>query len=181
MLLEQLKTRLFFLSGVALLSPAVFAADPLAAKTMIVYVSNSPDSVTVKDYYLTARSITNSCPITLPDMTAARVNLADYVTYIRNPIRSCLNAAGAGNILYIVMAYVRPFAIDTNLYSYSIDSYLSDIWDQYSTQTFYPVPTATHRYYAPNQSQGNFYLPFQSLQAYRSTPRSNLIYSFGKI
>ena len=138
MLLEQLKLKLFFLSGVALLSPAAFAVDPdpLAAKTMVVYVSNSPDSVTVKDYYLTARSIPNSCSITLPDITAARLNLADYITYIRTPVRTCLNTAGAGNILYIVMAYVRPFAIDTNLYSYSIDSYLSDIWDQYSTQAF---------------------------------------------
>ena len=180
MLLEKIKTRLF-LSAVALLSPAAFAVDPLAAKTMVVYVSNSPDSVVVKDYYLAARSITKSCPITLPDITSARLNMADYVTYIRNPVRSCLNAAGAGNILYIVMAYVRPFAIDTNLYSYAVDSYLSDIWDQYSTQHFYPVPGATHRYYAPNQSQGNFYLPFQSLRAYRSTPRSILIYSVWRL
>lgn len=179
MLLKKARLSLLAIAA-AMFSPAAFA-DPLAARTLVVYASNSPDSVAVKDHYIAARAITNTCPITLPDITAARLSQADYVTYIRNPVRSCLNAAGPANILYIVLAYVRPYALDTNSFSYAIDSYLADIWDQYSTQNFNPVPTATHRYYAPNQSLGNFYLPFQSFQAFRATARASLIYSVWRL
>lgn len=182
MLSGQMKASLFSLGVMAMLSPAALA-DPLAAKTMVVYVSNSPDSVAVKDYYTAARSITNTCAITLPDISVTTFAQADYVTYIRNPIRTCLNgvSGGAGNILYIVLAYVRPYIVQGPSYHYAIDSYLADIWDQFTTQNPYPIPGATHRYYAANQSQGNFYLPFQSLEAYRSTPRSSLIYSVWRL
>jgi uncharacterized protein (TIGR03790 family) len=58
-----------------------------------------------------------------------------------------------------------------------MDSYISDIWDQYSTVDFNPGPTAAHRYYADMQNQGNVYAPFQSLAEFRAQPRSQLLYS----
>ena len=171
-------------AGMVMISTLGYAVDvdPLAAKTMVVYASNSPDSVSVKDYYTSARSIPATCPITLPNINATEMTQADYNTYVRNPIRGCLNAVGSNNILYIVLAYIRPYRVlGVNSKPYAIDSYLSDIWDQYSVLNFSPIPTATHRYYAGNQSQGNFYLPFQSLQTYRSTPRASLLYSVWRL
>jgi uncharacterized protein (TIGR03790 family) len=65
--------------------------------------------------------------------------------------------------------------------TFSIDSFLADIWDQYATQYFDPVPTAVHRYYAESQSQGNSFIPFQSLAVYRTTARAQLIYSVWRL
>ena len=44
-------------AGMVMISTLGYAVDvdPLAAKTMVVYASNSPDSVSVKDYYTSAR------------------------------------------------------------------------------------------------------------------------------
>ena len=109
------------------------ADDPLASRVLIVYIANSPDSVAVKDHYVAARfSVPASaklCPITLPNITATGYFEADYNTLIRDPIRSCLNAVGKTNILYIVMAYVRAYTLGTpNIFGgAAIDSYLSDI------------------------------------------------------
>jgi uncharacterized protein (TIGR03790 family) len=57
-----------------------------------------------------------------------------------------------------------------------MDSFLSDIWDQYTTQ-FFTVPPAVHRYYAESQSEGNSFVPFQTFAAYRASARAQLIYS----
>ena len=181
MLFKSINPHLSLLAAAAALLCPVSFADPLAANTMVVYVSNSPDSITVKNHYMAARSITNSCALTLPDITTARLSLNEYNTLIRNPIRNCLTSVGAANIYYIVLAYVRPYAIDGPSYAYAVDSYLADIWDQYSTQNFYPVPAAPHRYFAPDQAQGNFHLPFTSLQAFRATPRATQIYSVWRL
>ncbi len=159
----------------------LYAVDPLAAKTMVVYVSNSPDSVAVKDHYIAARSITAVCAITLPDPTAIALNQTDYNTYVKAPIRNCLVTEGKTKILYIVLAYVRPFRYLTNTGFLALDSYVADVWDQYTTQNFFLVPSAPHRYFADNQNQGNVYLPFQTFEAYRASPRSTLIYSVWRL
>ena len=163
------------------------AQDPLAARTLIVYSTNSPDSVAVKDHYINARfdvpSTAKLCPITLPDVTATALVESDYINSVKTPIRDCLNAAGKTNILYIVLAYIRPYVINLSRgrNSYSMDSYLADIWDQYSTTDFNPAPSATHRYYADVQSMGQVYPPFQSLATYRASPRSHLLYSVWRL
>jgi uncharacterized protein (TIGR03790 family) len=167
--------------------PRAFADDPLAAKTLIVYATNSSDSIAVKDHYIQARfsqpSSANTCAITLADPNASSLNETDFVNSIKTPIRGCLNNAGPTKILYIVLAYLRPFAIvrPRSPGFYAIDSYLADIWDQYSTQDFNPVPTATHRYYADVQNQGNLYVPFVPFDAFRAQPRSLLIYSVWRL
>jgi uncharacterized protein (TIGR03790 family) len=183
---------LLFRSLIAMLGwlpflPMAFADDPLAAKTLIVYATNSPDSVAVKDHYIQARfsqpSSANVCGITPPDPNAALLTETDYVNSFKTPIRNCLNTAGKTTILYIVLAYIRPYVINLNrAYGYyAMDSYLADIWDQYSTLDFNPVPTATHRYYADVQNQGNLYVPFVAFDTFRSQPRSLLFYSVWRL
>src|SRR6202171_6169856 len=167
--------------------PLSFADDPLAAKTLIVYVTNAPESVAVKDHYVQARysqpSSANVCGITLLDPNAGVLSEMDFGNSIKTPIRNCLNGVGKANILYIVLAYIRPYAINLTqaLGYYAVDSYLSDIWDQYSTLNFNPVPTAAHRYYADVQNQGNLYVPFVPFDTFRSQPRSLLVYSVWRL
>ncbi len=171
-----------FATMIALPTGCLYAADPLAAKTMVVYATNSADSIAVKDHYTAARLISNVCPITLPNVAATSLSEADYNAFVRNPIRNCLTSVGRTNILYIVLAYIRPFHVDANNGQYyALDSYLADAWDQYATQSFNIFPSAAHRYFADNQSQGNYNLPFQTFEAYRASPRSTLIYSVWRL
>lgn len=168
----------------ALLVPGqALADDPLASRVLVVYATNSPDSVAVKEHYIQARfsqpETAHVCGITLPDPNASSLSEAVWLNAVKTPIRNCLTAAGKTQILYIVLAYVRPFALDLprGLNRYALDSYIADIWDQYTTADFNPAPTATHRYYADAQNQGNVYVPYQSLAAFRAQPRSQLVYS----
>jgi uncharacterized protein (TIGR03790 family) len=159
-----------------------FSQSSLASQVLIVYSPTDPNSTAVAAHYQAARGIPNAnlCGITAP--TGYSVDYTDYVNLIRNPIRNCLTALGPKNILYIVLAYLRPLALQaTATLTYSVDSFLADIWDQYTTQFFNPVPPAVHRYYAESQSQGNSFVPFQSLAAYRTTSRAQLIYSVWRL
>jgi uncharacterized protein (TIGR03790 family) len=168
----------------ALFAPVrALADDPLASRVLVVYATNSPDSVAVKNHYIQARfsqpATAPVCGITLPDPAASVLAETDWLNAVKTPIRNCLTAAGKTQILYIVLAYIRPFAVNLprGRGYYAMDSYISDIWDQYSTVDFNPGPTAAHRYYADMQNQGNVYAPFQSLAEFRAQPRSQLLYS----
>ena len=161
------------------------AQTPLASSVLVVYASNDPDSTTVGAYYANRRGIpsANLCPITLPNPAATVLNNPDYQNSLKAPIQACLNNLGAQNILYIVLAYLRPYAISpgAGLNYYALDSYLADIWDQYTTQTFDPYPTKTQPYYADHQSQGNVYIPFRSFASYRALGSLPLIYSVWRL
>ncbi len=161
------------------------AQSPLASNVLVVYASNDPDSTFVGAYYAVQRGIplSNLCPVTLSNPAAAALNGPDYENFLKAPIQACLNNLGAQNILYIVLAYLRPYAVSpgSGLDYYALDSYLADVWDQYTSQTFDPYPTQTQPYYADNQSQGNFYVPFQSLAAYRASGVLPLIYSVWRL
>ncbi len=172
----RVPTYLRMLAVVAMAAQLSVAQSSLASRVLIVYNPTDPNSTTVASTYQTARGVPNAnlCGISAP--TAPTVTYSDYVNLIRNPVRSCLNTLGAQNILYIVLAYLRPYVVQGTTMGYSLDSFLSDIWDQYSTQ-FFTIPTAVHRYYAESQSQGNAFIPFQSLASYRATARAQTIYS----
>ena len=161
------------------------AQTPLASSVLVVYASNDPDSAFVASYYANRRGIppSNFCPITLPDPAAPALNGPDYASFIKAPVQACLNNLGAANILYVVLAYLRPYTVNpgAGLNDYALDSYLADIWDQYTTQDFVPYPTQNQPYYADNQSQGNVYVPFQSLAAYRASGSAPLIYSVWRL
>jgi len=67
------------------------------------------------------------------------------------------------------------------LKTYALDSYLADIWDQYATSAFRSAPSKEHPYYADSQSQGNVFLPFQSLAQFRDVQPQPLIYSVWRL
>ena len=160
--------------------PSPVAGQPLNQRVLVVYNTNSSDSLTVANYYMAQRGIpaANLCAISPPSSIELTVN--DYVNTVKSPVRTCLTNVGRATILYIVFSYFTPYRIDSSTpsgFSYSLDSYVSDIWDLYTTQTFNPVPTAPHRYYAASQSQGNVFAPFVSLATYRTQPKVTLLYS----
>ena len=76
MILKQINAHLSVLAMAAMFSQAAFA-DPLALKTLVVYVSNSPDSASVKYYYISVGAITNSLPIAVLDIAAVEQHLPE--------------------------------------------------------------------------------------------------------
>ena len=173
--------RLSLLLGLS--AASLLAQSSQAARVLVVYAANDAASSYVAAYYANQRAVptSNLCAITLPDPGAGSLDTSDYAALIQTPVQNCLNAIGRENILYIVLAYVRPYAIDTGTALYAIDSYMSDIWDQYTTQIFDPYPTRVHPYYVENQSQGNVFTPFQSLATYRAIGGLPLIYSVWRL
>jgi uncharacterized protein (TIGR03790 family) len=176
------------LSLLLLFSAAVFAnaQTSLASRVLVVYIPSDSNSVAVANHYQSKRGIpaANMCAVNLNPNNYTG-SISDYRTMIQAPIENCLNAVGPQQILYIVLAWFNEGIVlnpyQTNpLFAYSIDSYLEDIWDQYSTQYFYPYPTRPHPYYTANQSQGQVYAPFISLAQYRSL-NLPLIYSVWRL
>ena len=80
------------------------------------------------------------------------------------------------------MTYMTPYVVYAGpMGSAAIDSYLADIWNKYASQPFLILPNLTQPYYADSQSQGNYYLPFQSFATYRANARNPLIYSVWRL
>ncbi|HZS57354.1 MAG TPA: TIGR03790 family protein [Bryobacteraceae bacterium] len=170
----------------ALLFPVrTFAQYPLASRTLVIYAVNDPDSVSIANYYQAKRGIpsANMCPLNLTAPNSPGVSAFDYTISVKSPIQQCLNSVGPQNILYLVLAYMRPYVLDPGggLDNYALDSYLADIWDQYTTQNFNPFPTRNQPYYADNQSQGDTYAPFRTLAQYRALGTLPLIYSVWRL
>ena len=162
---------------------AMPAKASLNQQVLVVYDPSVPDSVNVANHYLAARSIptANLCAISPPE-TAFVLSWSTYVSTIRTPVQNCLNNLGAKNILYLVLAYVRPFGLrGQNGTAYALDGYLADIWDQYTKQDAFPYPDLPHPYFASAQTQGNYYPPFVSLAAYRAQQNSLTIYSVWRL
>jgi len=152
-------------------------------EVLVVYNTNFADSLTVAQHYMTVRNIPggNLCAITPPANDF--IQPADYTNTVLTPVQNCLNAVGKTSILYIVMSYLTPFAINAEgpMGGAALDSYLADAWNKYLTQTIVTVPNATQPYYADSQSQGNYYQPFQSFATYRANARNPLIYSVWRL
>jgi uncharacterized protein (TIGR03790 family) len=154
-------------------------------RTLVVYNANNPDSLAVANYYVAKRNIPvqNLCGIQ-PAATNV-VTWDQYVSTVKTPVQACLNNVGPARILYIVFTYETPYdvMVSTSPLVYSLDSYVADIWDQYSSQDFFPYPYLPNLqpYYADSQSMGNVYQPFQSFSAWRNTVASKLIYSVWRL
>ena len=160
----------------------VKAQNPLASRVLVVYDPSSSDSVNVANHYLATRGIPsgNLCAIT-PE-TATVLAWSTYVSTVQVPIQNCLNTLGANEILYIVFSYIRPFSlIAQNGKVYAMDSYVADLWSQYSTSDAFPYPNQEHPYFAVNQAQGNSYQPFLSFADYRAQPSALQIYSVWRL
>ena len=156
---------------------------PLNKRVLVVYNSSDSASAKVAKYYAAKRNIpaANLCRISPP--SSDRVSWSQYVESIKTPVRKCLNAVGPKSILYIVFTYQTPYSVlgSGGPLVYSLDQYVADIWDQYSTQDAYPMPGRFHPYYDNAQSQGNFYQPFLSLADYRLQPSALTIYSVWRL
>jgi uncharacterized protein (TIGR03790 family) len=159
------------------------AQIPLNKRVLVVYNSNDSASAKVAKYYAAKRNIpaANLCRISPPSND--RLSWSQYVGSVKTPVQKCLKAVGPESILYIVFTYQTPYSISGtgNPLSYSLDQYVADIWDQYSTQDAYPIPGRFHTYYDNAQSQGNVYQPFLSLADYRAQPFALTIYSVWRL
>jgi uncharacterized protein (TIGR03790 family) len=173
-----------FLIVVVLLLLSGCGEDSLAQRVLVVYASNSADSMAVARYYARARHVPagNLCAVKLRDPSAVLLPAEDYEKTIKEPIQDCLRAVGPEKILYIVLAYIRPFKIDPGgLHSYALDSYLADVWDFYGTQPFNPVPTRTQPYYANHHAKEEAFLPFIPLETFRAQDDAPMIYSVWRL
>ncbi len=170
--------------GVGGMSGQTGAAQiPLNNRVLVVYNSSDSASAKVAKYYAAKRNIpaANLCRISPP--ASDRLSWSQYVGSVKMPVQKCLNAVGRESILYIVFTYQTPYSVSgsNSPLSYSLDQYVADIWDQYSTQDAYPMPGRFHPYYDNAQSQGNVYQPFLSLADYRLQPSALTIYSVWRL
>ena len=160
------------------------ASARLNRRVLIVYAVNSPDSVAVARYYAAARHIpaANLCGIQLRKTDATLLVAEDYALTVKKPVEDCLEAIGADKILYIVLAYLRPYKIDPGgLHDYALDSYLADIWDFYSSKPIEPAPGSLQPYYANHHAKENAFLSFVSLADFRAAPDAPIIYSVWRL
>ena len=169
----------------ATLPHAACGAEPLNRRVLVVYDSKTRDSQAIAKYYAKARHIPerNLCALALPDPAASSLSLGDYEKDVKRPVAQCLEKAGKEQILYIVLAYVRPFAIavQNKVKRYALDSYLADIWDSYTSKNWDPAPAEPHPYYAANRAKENVFLPFVSLAQFRAAPDAPIIYSVWRL
>ena len=177
--------RVSVLSGLLSISClAADAAEPLSNRTLVVYARNSHLSVDIAKHYANIRHIpdANLCPIKLQDLESPLLTAEDYNNDVKKPVAACLNRLGRGKILYIVLAYIRAFRVDPGgMHNYSLDSFLSDIWDAYTSKVFEPLPTIVHPYYVNNRPKENVYLPFVPLADMRAMPGAPLIYAVWRL
>lgn len=173
--------------AVFVVSAPLFAeTNPLASRVMVVYSSAAPESRQVADYYMQRRVIpaANLCRIDPPsgktDDPTTRVAWDQFNSVIKNPIRKCLERIGRDKILYIVFTFKTPYKISgtPSGFGFSIDQYVSDIWDEsgtgFGSRTLNP-------YYAEAASKAGRYQPFISLANYRRLPGAKHIYSVWRL
>ena len=159
------------------------AQNPLGQRVLVVYDPGVTDSVNVANHYLASRGIPsgNLCQISPPE-TAAPLAWTVFVSTVKTPVQNCLNAVGPDKILYIVLAYVRPFSVTAeNGKVYALDQYLADVWDQNAAGDAFPYPDEPHPYFAAEQPQGNSYQAFVSFADYRAGPGALQIYSVWRL
>jgi uncharacterized protein (TIGR03790 family) len=176
--------RLSFLLALISAFHPIFAAEPLNNRVLVVYSVTSHDSESVAKHYLAARHIPPShlCGIKIPDDEAKILKTPEYERYFKGPISACLNKVGKERILYIVLAYVRPYRLDPGgVHNYSLDAFLADIWDYYTSRIFDPLPNVMQPYFAPNRAKLNVYLPFVPFAEFRAQPYAPIIYSVWRL
>jgi uncharacterized protein (TIGR03790 family) len=155
----------------------------LAPRVLVAYERTDANSLAVANHYLSVRGIpsSNLCPLSLPNPSAFQITLDQYNTSVKTPIKNCLQTLGPRNILYIVLAFIRPLEVTRDADTiFALDSLLADAWDQHTTRLLSP-PNTTHSYYGDSQSQGNTFAPFQSLADFRTSSRTPTIYSVWRL
>jgi len=141
----------------------IFILTSSGGNLAIVVNDNSSISQEVGTYYQKRRGISSGQIIHIRTTTGETISYDDYVTQIRDPIKSFLDERGLKNVvLYIVTTYGVPYKVtdtahkDTYGSTFSVDSYLSDMYDKQSlwysgvlnpyNKTFYNTYTnGTHK------------------------------------
>lgn len=163
---------------------AALSAQSLAPRVLVIYNTHAASVAESQDVavdYQTKRGIpgANLCGVSFPDNE--QVTLTEWTSTYRPALRACLDSVGRSNILYVVMSYKTPFRLVDGTKIASLDSYIADIWDAYSSTNFPSFYRGNHRYYADAQTLGNRYPPFQTFAAFRAQPRATLIYSVWRL
>lgn len=155
----------------------------LAERVLVVYNATLRDSPSVAKDYAKLRKVPerNLCAVSPPSDTA--LNIEDYEKTVKQPVRSCLNRAGASNVLYIVLSYRMPFRViepggKVNL---ALDSLLSDVWDEAIQEPYPERNLSPHAYFAVGASKAKRYPDFVPLAEFRSRPGAPRIYSVWRL
>ena len=139
-----------------------------ASDVLILVNQNSPDSITLGQYYAARRGVPVDQIVSLNTTTDESVSSDDYNSQIKEPIKSFLDSHSLkSKVKYIVPTYGVPSqiyltqtAVDTvrgyrasGLINYSlhpdyaVDSYLADLYDTLPTVGFYYDKTVSNNPY----------------------------------
>lgn len=159
------------------------SSGPLAARVLVVYNAGLRDSPSVAKDYAKLRSVPerNLCPITPPNDTA--LDIAEFEKTVKQPVRACLEKAGAREILYIVLSYRTPFRViePDGKVNLALDSLLSDVWDEVVPQPFPERNLSVHPYFALDHSKANRYEAFLPLSEFRARDNAPRLYSVWRL
>jgi uncharacterized protein (TIGR03790 family) len=149
-------------------------------RVLVVYNTGVRESREVANYYIEKRSIPprNVCPIRVSSVDD--IELKEFESHVKDPIRKCLEEAGKDKVLYIVFSYQTPFALTINGQNYALDQFIGDIWDEYLPARP-ATPAEVQPYFGYAQSEGGVYQGFVPLSAYREQPQARHIYSVWRI
>lgn len=153
---------------------------PLNDRVLVVYNANDTESRAVAEHYLAQRKIPQANRCAIAPSAIDYVKLSEYESRIKAPLRKCVETVGKQKVLYIVFSYHTPYDVLTNDRGFALDSFVADLWDEYSP-TRPGNEIAAHPYFGEAQSQGNFYAPFVPLAVYREQPHAATLYSVWRL
>lgn len=157
-----------------------WSQTPLNERVLVVYNSAEPESRAVARYYIMRRGIAEKLSCKISVTNADYIKQEDFDFAVKAPIRKCLEEAGKQKILYIVFSYLTPYVVTFGNRGFALDQLVADIWDEYLP----PGGGGTgkpHPYFGDAESEGSFYVPFQSLAAYRDSAGASNIYSVWRL
>ena len=158
-------------------------AGNLAERTLVVQNLASPMSQEIAADYLVARQIpaANLCSINTTLGWNWWITDAQYKSFVRDPVRTCVDARGRSQILYIVFAPPAPYGAYDTIYGASspqraTDSLLADMWTD-------AVPSGgLYNYYQTNDmTVSGTYAPFQTFASWRAANPSIQTYSVWRL
>jgi uncharacterized protein (TIGR03790 family) len=166
---------------VACRGPApAWGQTPLNQRVLVVSNAAEGQSVLVARYYMMRRGIPDKQQCRITVSSTETIPKEEFESAVKAPLRKCLEDVGKQKILYIVFSYLTPFAVAFGTRHFALDQLVADIWDEYLTTpnggTGKPQP-----YFGDAESQGNAYIPFQTLAAYRDGPRASNVYSVWRL
>jgi uncharacterized protein (TIGR03790 family) len=148
---------------------------PLSERVLVVYNSADPESRSVARYYMEQRHIPDGNRCAIAPSSIDYIRQSEYESRVRTPVRRCIETIGKQKVLYIVFAYHTPYVVQVNDRGFALDSFVSDLWDEYSpTRPGNEMPG--HPYFGEAQSQGNVYAHYVPFAAFRDRPGSPNIY-----